>query len=346
MQASDDRKETMKTSIKIGGFVLGLTATFFAALGVGSAIGPAPAPGTRTAGHEGGHTGDNQSPATSDNTARVPGGLQVAQDGYRLIPVTPRLSTGAPTAFTFRVAGPDGTPLTAYTPTHDKELHLIVVNRDLSGFQHLHPERAGDGTWSTPLAVGTAGQYRIFADFQPAARTEPLTLGVDLPAAGTYEPRSLPAPTRTATVDGYTVTLAGDLMPGADSKLTLTVSRDGKPVTDLQPYLAAYGHLVALRDGDLAYLHVHPDGAPGDGRTAAGPDITFHTEVPSAGAYRLFLDFQHGDVVRTAEFTMVAGGTAAPGDPNPAEPTTGSSPPGQPTTPRASDAPHTDHTHG
>ena len=89
--------------------------------------------------------------------------------------------------------------------------------------------------------------------------------------------------------------------------LTVSVSRDGRPVTDLQPYLGAYGHLVALREGDLAYLHVHPDGEPGDGRTAAGPEVAFHVEAPSDGAYRLFLDFRHGDEVRTAEFTMTAG---------------------------------------
>jgi hypothetical protein len=90
--------------------------------------------------------------------------------------------------------------------------------------------------------------------------------------------------------------------------VTLRVSRDGKAVTDLQPYLGAYGHLVALRDGDLAYLHVHPDGEPGDGRTAAGPDVTFYAEVPSGGAYRLYLDFQHAGKVHTAEFTAVAAG--------------------------------------
>ena len=103
-------------------------------------------------------------------------------------------------------------------------------------------------------------------------------------------------------VDGYTVTLAGDLVAGQSSELTLSVSRDGVPVTDLQPYLAAYGHLVALRDGDLAYLHVHPAGAPGDGVTPAGPGITFSATIPSAGDYGLFLDFQHDGVVRTAAF--------------------------------------------
>jgi hypothetical protein len=82
------------------------------------------------------------------------------------------------------------------------------------------------------------------------------------------------------------------------------VRKDGEPVTDLQPYLAAYGHLVILRAGDLAYIHVHPNGEPGDGVTAPGPDVTFHTAVPGPGTYRLFLDFRHGDVVRTAAFTL------------------------------------------
>jgi hypothetical protein len=86
--------------------------------------------------------------------------------------------------------------------------------------------------------------------------------------------------------------------------LTLSVDRDGKPVDDLQPYLGAYGHLVAVRASDLAYLHVHPMGEPGDGTTTPGPDIVFHTTFPSTGSYRLFLDFQHGGVVRTAAFTV------------------------------------------
>jgi hypothetical protein len=81
------------------------------------------------------------------------------------------------------------------------------------------------------------------------------------------------------------------------------VRKDGHPVTDLQPYLGAYGHLVALRAGDLAYLHVHPTGHPGGGATPAGPQIRFAAEVPSTGTYRLYLDFRHEGVVRTAELT-------------------------------------------
>jgi len=300
----------MRTPVKLAAYAIGLIAVFGAALGGGRLVGPTaaapPAHGSMDA------TGHSDSHGDSHDGAAVPeppGGLQVAQDGYRLVPVTGTLSTGAAEPFEFRVLGPDGAPVTAYTTSHDKELHLIVVRRDLAGFQHVHPTRRADGTWSVPLAVAAPGQYRVFADFQPAARDDGLTLGVDVPAPGDYRPTALPAPARTAEVDGYTVTLAGELTPGRSSKLTLSVRKAGAPVTDLQPYLGAYGHLVALRDGDLAYLHVHPDGAPGDGRTAAGPEIVFHAEVPSDGAYRLYLDFQHGGKVRTAEFTLTAGHT-------------------------------------
>jgi hypothetical protein len=178
-----------------------------------------------------------------------------------------------------------------------------------------------------PLDLTDAGVYRVFADFTPADREDNLTLGADLSVAGTYRPQPLPATTRTAEVDGYTVTLAGDLVAGKESELTLSVSRDGRPVTDLQPYLEAYGHLVALRDRDLAYLHVHPAGSPGDGTTEPGPGITFYATAPSEGSYRLFLDFRHADRVRTAAFTVTVGSGHPAEDENPTPaPSTAASP--------------------
>ena len=55
---------------------------------------------------------------------------------------------------------------------------------------------------------------------------------------------------------------------------------------------------------------MHPEGAPGDGTTRPGPDVTFHADVPTAGRYRLFLDFQHAGRVHTAAFTVDAGRTS------------------------------------
>jgi hypothetical protein len=318
----------MHTAAKLGVFTLGLAVAFGAALGVGQAVGPFgdARPVAAGSGH-GGH--GPPAPGSSAASVTVPGGLQVAQDGYRLSPVTTSLAAGQAGEFAFRVLGPDGAPVTHYTPTHERDLHLIVVRRDLSGFQHVHPTLGGDGLWRVPLTVATPGQYRVFADFQPHGRDRALTLGVDVPAAGEYTPQPLPAAQPVTQVDGYTIWLHGELVPGTASKLTLEVSRDGRPVTDLQSYLGAYGHLVALRDGDLAYLHVHPDGQPGDGRTPAGPQVSFYAEVPSAGTYRLYLDFQHGGVVHTAEFTVTAGASAAPSTGSgPAVPAPASSPTG------------------
>jgi hypothetical protein len=223
----------------------------------------------------------------------------------------------------FTVTGPDGMPVTEYQTEHDKELHLIAVRRDLTDFQHVHPVRDPDGTWNVPLDLPSAGEYRVFADFTPVGHDGGLVLGADLSVPGDYAPQSLPTPASTADLpDGYAVAQQGVLVPGESSRLTLTVTRDGVPLTDLDPYLAAYGHLVALRAGDLAYLHVHPAGEPGDGVTAAGPAITFFADVPTTGDYRLYLDFQHQGVVRTAAFTVHAGApsTPAPSTPAPSTP--------------------------
>ena len=156
---------------------------------------------------------------------------------------------------------------------------------------------------STTLVTYAGGLAVVFA----AALGVGTVTGNPIDVASTHtDSHPAAAPSRTATVDGYTVTLDDDLTT-AGGPLTLRVSRDGTPVTDLDPYLGAYGHLVALRTGDLAYLHVHPGGEPGDGVTAPGPDVTFHAQAPSPGVYRLFLDFRHEGVVRTAEFTVPVG---------------------------------------
>lgn len=308
----------MNTATRLGAYALGLAVVFGGTWGVGNLVGP-PAEAGRTQLSQAGHDMSQMGKTAQRSGDDTPGGLQISQNGYTLNPLT-TLKPGEATDFRFTVTGPDGKPVTAFDVEHEKRLHFIVVSRDLGSFQHVHPEMSPDGAWTIKLTVPAAGAYRAYADFKPTGG-EGLTLGADLLVAGDYQPTALTQASRTASVDGYTVTLDGDLVPGKSSKLTLKVSKDGKPVTDLQPYLAAYGHLVALRAGDLAYLHVHPDGAPGDGKTQPGPDITFFAEVPSSGDYRLFLDFQHGGVVRTADFTVRAGqGAAATTPTTPATP--------------------------
>jgi len=291
----------MSTPLRIAAFLAALAAVFGVAVAVGNTVGPvAPAEEGAEAGHGDGHASEGAAP-----TNEIPGGLMIAQDGYTFRLDDPSKRPGRAVPVSFTITGPDGEPVTEYDVEHEKKLHLIAVRRDFAGFQHVHPRLAADGTWSTDLDL-TPGQWRLFADFT-ATGAHGLTLGADLSVSGRHEPAHDDVETRTATVDGYTVTLDGDLRAGADAKLTLRVERDGEPVTDLEPYLGAYGHLVALREGDLAYLHVHPDGTPGDGSTEPGPEVVFFAAVPSDGAYRLFLDFKHEGKVRTAAFAVGAG---------------------------------------
>ena len=257
----------MTTSVRVGAFVAGLVALFAAAFGVGAVV--------------------------DDGDAAV----AKAADDYVLRLSQSQADPGRQVV-RFAIDGAGGRPVTRFDVRHDKELHLIAVNGDFSGFQHVHPTMAADGTWSTELDL-SSGRWRLYADFQPAGHanavaTADLTVGGDparAPDFGTL---------RTTTVDGFTVTALGDLTAGAMSHLTFEISRDGVPVEDLQPYLGAYGHLVMLRATDMAYQHVHPEDGP------AGPHVEFMAEAPTAATYHLYLDFQHDGVVHTAHFVVQA----------------------------------------
>lgn len=222
----------------------------------------------------------------------------MSQDGYTLVPEDRLADAGE---FAFTVVGPDGEPVESYDVLHDRRLHLIVASRDLSRFAHLHPERDAAGRWAADLPPLEPGAYRAFADFRPSGADQ-LTLGVDLTAPGPAgEPADL-RPRRVDLTDGFEATVEGDLKAGGEATVTVTIRRDGRVVTTDQ-YLGAAGHLVALREGDLAYLHVHP---LDDGGHAEGP-VRFAVEVPSRGTYALFFDYLVDDTVRTARFVLEAG---------------------------------------
>lgn len=303
----------MNAPAKLGLYAAGLAVLFTAALLGARAWMPADAASAWTAATQ--TSVMEHDTAEAAPAARAVRGLSVEQDGYQITEVAAPTRVGQPGTLSFRLTGPDGTGVTAYTNSHEKDLHLIVVRSDGTGFRHVHPTHDGAGNWSLPWTWDAAGTYRIFADFVPTDLGADITLTSSFEVTGAVTSRPTPHDSATDTVDGYKVELTGTFTVGTDSILTLTVSRDGQPVTTLQPYLGAYGHLVALRAGDLAYLHVHPMGEPGDGTTLPGPAIAFMSQAPTAGKYLLYLDFQIDGVVHTAQFVVTAtaltGGSAA-----------------------------------
>lgn len=286
----------MHPAVRLGGFATALAVVFGAAFGAGAAVGEPPAVPVAPSAHAG---------SPFDARPAAPDGLAATAAGYTLVPAVDTMVPGVAGEYAFTITGPDGTPVTAFDASRGQLLHLVVVRRDAAGFQHLFPALGPDGVWRVALTLPAGGIYRVYADVAPTGGPA-LTLGTDLFAPGGFTPIPF-APSRVAQVDGYQVRLDGALVGGTASPVFATVTRDGVPVTDLEPLLDAFGHLVALRRSDLAYVRVPADSPVPAAAGRSGPGIAFTAELPTAGGYRMFLEFRHDGVLRTAEFTVDVG---------------------------------------
>ncbi|MFI8499614.1 hypothetical protein ACIGFK_14095 [Streptomyces sp. NPDC085524] len=261
-------------------------------------------------------THSSASPSTSsmgdmpgmDHMAAAGSGLSDRQDGYRLTSPETTLASGNPAAYRFTISGSDGKPVTAFALEQTQRMHFYAIRSDLTGFQHIHPVMAPDGTWTAGLAALTPGTWRMFTSFTPdsgGGKGKDLVLSRTVTVPGNVAETPLPAPATTAEADGYTITVQGRPMSGMAHPLTVSVSKDGKPVADLQPYLDTYAHLTAFHEGDQAFAHLHPTTqVTGDN---GGPDLAFHAELPTTGNWRLFLQFQTGGKLHTAALTLNVG---------------------------------------
>jgi hypothetical protein len=296
----------MSTPLKLAGFTALLMLVLGVAVAAGKTVGPdrdgAALARAGQGGHVGGDThgtagsgdeaadghgagGSGDDAATAGHGAADPiRGLAVSDRGLRLSLAATSLPRGAASTLRFAVRDARG-PVRDFEVTHEKRMHLIVVRRDGRGFQHLHPALGADGTWSVPITLPDAGAYRVYADFQRDGRASTLAADLTVDGNATYAP--LPAPSTRTETGGYTVN-----MDAHGSTLGFAITRGGKPV-QTEPYLGAGAHLVALREGDLAFLHVHPSG---DG-------VEFETELAKNSRHRLYLQFKHAGRVHTAEFT-------------------------------------------
>ncbi|MBY8870681.1 copper resistance protein CopC [Micromonospora sp. PLK6-60] len=310
------RLSDVRLALVVGGVVVALVAGF--GLGrVGAANGSTaagtPTPPAATSGPAAGAAvgaghqhaagaGAHTHPGDGGADQTQPAGTTVSAAGYTLEPQRRSQPAGAGVDYRFRIVGADRQAATRFTVVHDKPLHLIVVGRDLSGYQHLHPTMAADGTWSVPLRLARAGTYRVYADFSVTTAEGsalPLVLGVDHHVPGAHAPAELPPPQPQARTGPFTVALDGTPTVGVSVPLLFRVGRTGPagPVP-LERYLGAYGHLVVVREGDLGYVHVHPEPELVDGA------VKVWLTAPSAGRYRAFFDFQVDGTVHTASYTL------------------------------------------
>lgn len=209
---------------------------------------------------------------------------------------------GQPVTFSFlpQLAGREHVPV-PLAVVHEKKMHVIIVRKDLSEFFHQHPTFTAQGDYNVPFIFKTGGDYVVYEDYTPAGEAHQLGRQVVSVAGPGTAPVVYKRDALRWASNGYEAVLSFDNLPRVGQPLVLQVkiNRRGHPVTDLNQYLGALGHMVVISQDTEHYLHVHPQD-----QTDRGPVIGFHTGFDQAGLYRVFLQINHGGQIRTADFTV------------------------------------------
>lgn len=249
-------------------------------------------------------------------------GVIKAQKTYKLMSdskgksYTPK----SPTPYSFSITDESGSIIKDFAITHTRPMHIIVVRKDLANFAHLHPDLATSTGifFFTNLSFPTSGDYRIFADFA-VNRDGQATIFEDLKVGNGYETQALGADENNSikNFNGYQVSLSsnGPLTTGRESELSFKIYKNGKAVTNLEPYLGALGHSVIIGEGDLSFTHVHPMMTKDHtGHTEAQSlaeevsiqdgTVAFVANFPKPGKYKAFTQFQHEGKIFTTDFVI------------------------------------------
>jgi Cu+-exporting ATPase len=197
-------------------------------------------------------------------------------------------------------------------------MHLIATRDDLGTFAHVHPEPTGTaGELAVDLTFPTAGRYIVNTEFRLGGEMSDVHQRQYVAVTG-----EAPAPVvltqgpRQIVVDGVRVELHGQPKVGAASNLHFAFSdaTTGEPIDELQPFLAAAGHVVVMRADGSTFAHEHAEVEDEQGRpvfalpgTTFGPELDVHTTFHEPGTYQLWGQFRTADgEVITVPFTVDA----------------------------------------
>jgi hypothetical protein len=214
-------------------------------------------------------------------------------------------SAGQPVELRFEFIDPrTGKRAVDFQVVHEKLFHLFMVSADLKHFVHDHPQLGPDGIFRFRTTLPEPGIYRLLADAYPAGGT-PQLLARYLTTAG-YD----------KSISESTADLAPDLAPKVTENLKVALRLDppdpipGKktmlffrlePGDGVEPYLGAWGHLLAASNDLVDGIHEHPVYVT---RSGDNPEIQFNIFFPRPAMYRVWVQFQRKGVVNTAQFTI------------------------------------------
>jgi Cu+-exporting ATPase len=226
---------------------------------------------------------------------------------------------GVPTRMTVTVVDAHtGEPIKDMTRSHEAWMHLIATRDDLGSFGHVHPEPTSkSGQLAVDITFPTAGRYIVNTEFRRQGQMNDVHQRQYLTVEGdTPLPVVLAESPREVVVNGVSIKLGGDAVVGRRSALHFAFSNaaTGEPIRDLQPFLAAAGHVVVMRADGATFAHVHAEVEDSSGRpvfampgTTFGPELEVHAQFETAGTYQLWGQFRTTDGrVLTVPFTVTA----------------------------------------
>lgn len=199
--------------------------------------------------------------------------------------------------------------VTDFDIVHEQLMHLIIVSKDLSQFAHEHPEFQPDGRFTIRYTFPTGGEYRLFTDLAPRGAGSQVLMQ-PLKVSGTAPPAAAWKPSATIeSINGVQATLQNNasLLPARRSvtlSFGLMETGTGQPITDIEPWLGAMGHLILIHEDGATFVHSHPNEM--DETNGKNGKIDFLARLPQPGRYRGWLQFQRGGQILTFPFTVAA----------------------------------------
>lgn len=184
---------------------------------------------------------------------------------------------------------------------HEMKIHLLIVNEELTWFDHIHPEEQPDGSYTVTETFPSAGKYLLFTDYRPEGGNTSVNKQI-VEVKGIEIPQNTEMKTKLISrINGYTVTLlnGNDFKTNRWQGLQFSVEKDGKHLEekDMQNYLGAAAHIVMISKTENDFLHIHP---VSDSRFP----IYAETHIEKTGLYRMWVQFRLNDMVHTADFTV------------------------------------------
>lgn len=181
---------------------------------------------------------------------------------------------------------------------HERLLHVIVVNDDLSWFSHIHAEPDGKGSYQVAETFPAGGNFIVYADYK-AKGHPPRTDKFELNVKGEPLPSATSRTNLFTTIDGYHVTIDQKNLTTGTLEIPIVVSKDGYDLKrdDIESYLGAVAHIILIKSDEKSFLHIHPE-------SNEQYPIVGHAEVSKPGIYRMWVQFQTNRVVHTAAFTL------------------------------------------